>query len=117
VQSFSWRELLFSTSGLYGLWLMYHVAEWFWTGHALTASTGHIERMLAQAALGFAFVLGGVIHTVRLARTQERLRAEMIAELRASRTLPSADPLESLGENIQVREREKVNAASRTNGE
>jgi hypothetical protein len=117
MQSFSWRELLFSTSGLWGLWLMYHAAEWFWTGEAHTASADHIHKVLAQAAIGFGCVLWGVVHSIRLARKQERLRAEMIAELRASRALPAEPSLERFGENAQVRQREKTEAANATRGE
>lgn len=114
--NFSWRELLFSTSGLWGVWLMYHAAEWFWTGQADTASADHIHKVLAQAALGSVFVLSGVIHTIRLARRQERQRTAMIAELRAGRSLPSADPLESIGECLQVRRAEPGSTNSTRGG-
>lgn len=115
MQNFSWRELLFSSSGLWGLFLMYHAAEWFWTGQALTASTSHIHHVVAQGVIGFAFVLGGTTHTVLLARAQERQRAEMIAELRAGRALSSAPPSDSLEEIVPAR-REEEDATSRANG-
>jgi hypothetical protein len=115
--NFSWRELLFSTSGLWGLWLMYHAAEWFWTGQAHAASADHIHRVLAQAAIGSGFVLAGVIQSVRLAGTRQRQRAQMIAQLRASRSLPAAPALEPFGENAQVRQRETVGAENITRGE
>ena len=44
-------------------------------------------------------------------------RDEIIAELRASRALASADPLESLAENMEVRQREKSEAANIARGE
>lgn len=115
--NFSWRELLFSTSGLWGLWLIYHAAEWFWTGQANTASADHMHRVLAQGVIGFGVVVGGVTHCVRLARAQERLRAAMIAELRGGRMLPAAEPLEALGDHDQVRQREKSEAANVARGE
>jgi hypothetical protein len=117
MQSFSWRELLFSTSGLWGLWLMYHAAAWFWTGQAHTASADHIHKVLAQAAIGFGCVLWGVVHSVRLAHRQERARAEMMTELRASRALPPAPALEPFGENAQIRQQEKAGAKNIARGE
>jgi len=84
----SWRHLLLSTSSLFGLWVGSHALAWFWAGNALTASTGHIARVLTRAAFGFGLVLWSVIDSVRVARTQERLHAQMLAELRAGRAAP-----------------------------
>jgi hypothetical protein len=90
----SLRHLLLSTSSLFGVYVAFHEIVWFWSANASTASDGHIVRVLIRAAFGCGIVVYSVIDSIRVARTQERLHAELLVELRAGRTgsLPAVTP-------------------------
>jgi hypothetical protein len=102
---------------MYGLWLGYQAVAWFWAGHALTARPARIGSVVAQGAVGIGLVGWVVIRTIRYSRKQERLRAEMIAELRAGRSLPVEPSLEPFRGNAQTPQREMAGAASIARGE